>query len=225
MSKQPIHTPRAPAAIGPYSQAIRAGDTVYLSGQIPLVPATMELVKGLTMRELLTTRGRLGVASTLAVARQLAEALAVAHQAGVIHRDLKPENVLLDGDGVLKVMDFGIARLAEATSARTQAGMIVGTPAYMAPEQLVGEAIDGRTDLYATGVVMYECLVARPPFSASNAVALIGKVLTTEAEAPIAASADVPAALSALVMRLLAKDPELRPASATVLLELLAELG
>lgn len=186
---------------------------------------TMEFVRGLTMRELLTTRGKLGVASTLAAVRQLAEALAVAHAAGVIHRDVKPENVLLDADGVLKVMDFGIARLAEANSSRTQSGMIVGTPAYMAPEQLVGDEIDGRADLYATGVVMYECLVGHTPFSAPNSVALIGKVLTTEATPPMAVSADVPPALSALVMRLLAKDPAERPVDANTLRELLTGLG
>ena len=186
---------------------------------------TMEFIHGLTMRELLSTRGKLGVASTLAVARQLVEALAVAHAAGVIHRDVKPENVLLDGDGVLKVMDFGIARLAEASSSRTQSGMIVGTPAYMAPEQLVGEEIDGRADLYAAGVVIYECLVGRAPFQAPNAVALIGKVLTTEATPPAVAGVDIPPAVSALVMRLLSKDPAARPANAVELLELLAELG
>lgn len=186
---------------------------------------TMELVQGITVRELLATRGKLGVASTLALARQLAEALAVAHAAGVIHRDVKPENALIDADGVLKVMDFGIARLAEASSNRTQAGMVVGTPAYMAPEQLVGEEIDPRADLYSLGVVMYECLTGRAPFQAPSAVALIARVLTTEPEPPAQGSADVPPALSALVMRLLAKAPSERPASATILLEQLAELG
>ena len=186
---------------------------------------TMEYIRGLTMRELLSTRGKLSVSSTLAIARQLAEALAVAHAAGVIHRDIKPENALVDGDGVLKVMDFGIARLAEASSSRTQSGMIVGTPAYMSPEQLVGEEIDARADLYAAGVVMYECLVGQAPFEAPSAVALIGKVLTTEAKPPSAVTADIPPALSALVMRLLAKDRAQRPSSATELLGLLAELG
>ncbi len=186
---------------------------------------TMELVQGLTVRELLTTRGKLGVASTLALARQFAEALAVAHEAGVIHRDIKPENALVDADGVLKVMDFGIARLVEATSNRTQAGMVVGTPAYMSPEQLVGEEIDPRADLYALGVVMYECLTGRAPFTAPSAVALIARVLTTEPEPPQHRNADVPPALSALVMQLLAKAPDQRPASAVILLEQLAELG
>ncbi|MFA6167504.1 MAG: protein kinase [Gemmatimonadaceae bacterium] len=186
---------------------------------------TMELVQGITVRELLATRGKLGVASTLALARQFAEALAVAHAAGVIHRDVKPENALIDADGVLKVMDFGIARLAEASSNRTQAGMVVGTPAYMAPEQLVGEEIDSRADLYSLGVVIYECLTGRAPFQAPSAVALIARVLTTEPEPPARGNADVPPALSALVMRLLAKVPDERPASATILLEQLAELG
>jgi CheY-like chemotaxis protein len=186
---------------------------------------TMEYVRGITVRELLATRGKLGVASTLALARQFAEALAVAHAAGVIHRDIKPENALIDADGVLKVMDFGIARLAEASTTRTSSGMVVGTPAYMAPEQLLGEEVDPRADLYSLGVVMYECLTGKAPFTAPNPMALIGKVLMTQAEPPDAENADVPPALSALVMRLLAKAPAERPAHAGILLEQLAELG
>lgn len=185
---------------------------------------TMECVTGLTLRELLETRGKLGPASTLAIARQFAEALAVAHQAGVIHRDVKPENALLDAAGVLKVMDFGIARIA-AASMSTQSGMIVGTPTYMAPEQLIDEAVDARADLYSLGVVLYECLTGSPPFEGNNMVALIAKVLTTAPAAISTHVADVPPALSALVMRLLAKSPDERPADARKLVELLAELG
>ncbi len=185
---------------------------------------TMECVTGITLRELLVTRGLLGASSTLAIARQFAEALSVAHQSGVIHRDVKPENALLDSDGVLKVMDFGIARIA-AASTRTQSGMIVGTPAYMAPEQLIDEAVDARADLYALGVVLYECLTGTPPFEGTNMVALIAKVLST-APTPITTRApEVPPALGALVMRLLAKSPDERPSSASELMELLAELG
>lgn len=186
---------------------------------------TMEYVQGLTVRELLDTRGRLGVSSTLALARQFTEALAVAHDAGVIHRDVKPENALVDAEGVLKVMDFGIARFAAANSSRTQSGMIVGTPAYMAPEQLVDEDVDARADLYALGVVLYECLTGKPPFDASSVVALIAKVLSTDPAPPSTLHEDVPPAVSALVMRLLARSRDSRPASAHQLLELLAELG
>lgn len=190
-----------------------------------LVFVTMEYVEGLTVRELLETRGKLGVSSALALARQLAEALAVAHAAGVIHRDVKPENALVDADGVLKVMDFGIARLAEVSSTRTQTGMIVGTLGYMAPEQLLGEEIDPRADLYALGGVTYECLTGQMPFMAPSSTALIAKVLTVAPTPPIALNPDVPPALSALVMQLLAKAPGERPASAAALLEQLGELG
>ena len=186
---------------------------------------TMEYVQGLTVRELLDTRGRLSVASALALALQFTEALAVAHAAGVIHRDVKPENALLDGEGVLKVMDFGIARFAAMSSARTQSGLIVGTPAYMSPEQLVGEEVDARADLYALGVVLYECLTGQAPFEATSVVSLIAKVLSTEPVPVAARNADVPPAVSALVMRLLTKEPSGRPGSAAELFELLAELG
>ena len=186
---------------------------------------TMEYVEGITVRELLQTRGKLGVSSAIALARQLAEALAVAHAAGVIHRDVKPENALIDNDGILKVMDFGIARLAEASSTRTQTGMTVGTLGYMAPEQLMGEEVDPRADLYALGGVFYECLTGHPPFEAPSPMALMAKVLSSPPTPPIEGNPDVAPALSALVLRLLAKTPAERPASAVVLLELLAELG
>lgn len=183
---------------------------------------TMEYVQGITVRELLSTRGRLGVASTLALARQFAEALAVAHDAGVIHRDVKPENALVDSDGVLKVMDFGIARLAENTGA-TIAGMIVGTPMYMAPEQLGGEAIDARADLYSLGAVIYECLTGRPPFEAPTLVALIAKVMTGTPVPPAMLNPEVPPALSQLVMQLLSREADMRPASAAALGDMLRE--
>jgi CheY-like chemotaxis protein/predicted Ser/Thr protein kinase len=186
---------------------------------------TMEYVRGMTVRELLRTRGRLGASSTLGLARQLVEALAVAHEAGIIHRDIKPENALLDGDGVLKVMDFGIARLAQRSSTVTQTGMFLGTPTYMAPEHLLGEDIDARADLYAVGVTMYECLTGVPPFTAPSAIALISKVLATQPAAPVAVNPEVPPAMSALVLRLLAKHAGDRPRDARDLLELLAEMG
>lgn len=186
---------------------------------------TMEYVRGITVRELLKTRGRLGVASTLALARQFAEALQVAHAAGVIHRDVKPENALVDSEGILKVMDFGIARLAETTGTQTQAGVVIGTPMYMAPEQLIGEAIDARADLYALGVVMYECLTGYPPFSAPSTVALIARVLAAAPVPPSDINPEVPPALSGLVLQLLAKDPAARPGDAHALLDQLAEMG
>ncbi|HUJ27857.1 MAG TPA: protein kinase [Myxococcales bacterium] len=186
---------------------------------------TMEFVEGLTVRQLLETRGRLGVAATLAVGTQLAEALDVAHSQGVVHRDIKPQNLLLDAAGVLKVMDFGIARLVEHTTVLTQAGMVVGTPAYMSPEQLLSEDVDGRSDLYSAGVVLYECLTGRLPFEAASPISLIAKLLHDDPVPPAQINPDVPPPLSDLVVRLLAKKAQDRPSGASGLAAQLAQLG
>jgi CheY-like chemotaxis protein len=186
---------------------------------------TMEFVEGMTVRQLLETRGRLGVSAALAIGAQLADALEVAHQQGVVHRDIKPQNLLLDADGVLKVMDFGIARLVEHTTVLTQAGMVVGTPAYMSPEMLLGEKVDGRSDLYAAGVVLYECLTGRLPFEAQSPISLIAKLLVEEPAPPTTLNADIPSPLSALILQLLAKKPEDRPRGAGELAKQLAQLG
>jgi CheY-like chemotaxis protein len=186
---------------------------------------TMEYVEGITVRELIDTRGRLGVSSTLAIAAQLAHSLAVAHEHGVIHRDIKPQNLLLDAAGVLKVMDFGVARLAERTTSVTEAGLVLGTPAYMPPEQLMAEQVDARSDLYAAGVVLYECLTGQAPFQAATVMSLVAKLLTQEAEPPESLNSEVPPALSALVLRLLAKKPEDRVQTAADLVQQLAPLG
>jgi DNA-binding response OmpR family regulator len=186
---------------------------------------TMEYVEGLTVRELLDTRGRLGVPAVLALATQLADALAVAHEVGVIHRDIKPQNLLLDADGVLKVMDFGVARLAERSLGLTEAGLIVGTPAYMSPEQITGEPVDERADLYSAGAVLYECLVGRPPVEAASVVTLFAKVLGEDPAPPSSLVPDVPMALDDVVLQLLAKRPEDRVPNARALVERLQGLG
>ena len=186
---------------------------------------TMEYVEGITVRHLIDSRGRLGVSATLAVASQIAQALEVAHGEGVIHRDVKPHNLLLDGDGVLKVMDFGIARLSEATMGITETGLSVGTPAYMSPEQLLAEsAVDERSDLYAVGVVLYECLTGGLPFAAKSPMSLVAMMLSEEPTAPREVNGEIPPALSALILQLLAKRPEDRLASAAELGERLAQL-
>jgi serine/threonine-protein kinase len=155
----------------------------------------------------------------LPIAKQLCRALEVSHDEGVIHRDIKPQNMVVQGDGVLKVMDFGIARLASRPkeSGHTQAGMVVGTPQYMAPEQLMGDELDARADLYATGVVLYECLTGKLPIDADTPITLIAKVLEDEPTPPRAVHPDIPQALSDLVMWALAKDREKRPRSAAEL--------
>jgi len=175
---------------------------------------TMEYVEGITVRELIDTRGKLGIAPTLAIATQLAQSLVAAHGKGVIHRDIKPQNLLLDKDGGLKVMDFGIARLAGGSNGLTEVGMTIGTPDYMSPEQMLGETVTEGSDLYSVGVVMFECLTGRLPFVANSAMALIAKSLREPPPDP-----------AALVLRLLAKSPDERPAGAPDLERLLSELA
>ena len=186
---------------------------------------TMEYVEGITVRELLDTRGKLGVGSALAIAAQLSQSLIAAHDQGVIHRDIKPQNLLLDATGMLKVMDFGVARLADGSGGLTEVGMLVGTPAYMAPEQLLSETFDERIDLYALGVVLFECLTGRLPFEGNSAVAVIARVIRETPPRPSSLNPEIPAVLDALVLRLLSKEPEQRPASAKELVRLLSELG
>ena len=186
---------------------------------------TMEYVEGTSLKQLIRDRGRLPVGVTLAVGKQLCRALEVAHEQGVIHRDIKPANIVVEADGVLKVMDFGIARLAAAESGMTQAGMLVGTPAYMAPEQLMGQDVDPRADLYAAGCVLYECLTGHPPHEAEMAVTLIAKVFEEVPTLPSALNAEVPAALDEVVMRTLAMERDQRPVSALALHDLLAAIG
>jgi HAMP domain-containing protein/type II secretory pathway pseudopilin PulG len=186
---------------------------------------TMEYVEGTTLKELVRRRGRLPIPATLTVAKQLCRALEVAHEQGVIHRDIKPQNMVVEPDGVLKVMDFGIARLAKRQSGMTEQGMVVGTPEYMAPEQLMGQDIDARADIYAAGCVIYECLTGAPPLTAANQFALVAKLLEETPLPPIDVNPDVPQALSDLVMRTLAKKPEDRPQTALQLHDLLAAIG
>src|SRR5437870_8456506 len=140
---------------------------------------TMEYVEGTSLKQLIGTRGRLPVPVVLTIGKQLCRALEVAHEQGVIHRDIKPQNIVVDPTGFLKVMDFGIARLATPATGKglTQEGMWIGTPDYMSPEQLSGLELDARSDLYSAGVVLFECLTAGFPFVAASVYALIGKHL------------------------------------------------
>ena len=186
---------------------------------------TMEYVEGKSLKELIRTRGRLPVSATLTIAKQLCRALEVAHEQGVIHRDIKPQNMVVEPDGVLKVMDFGIARLQERQSGMTQAGAVIGTPEYMAPEHLTGDDIDARVDIYATGVVIYECLTGQLPLTAPSPIVLLARLLEEVPAAPRALHPDIPARLSDLVMQTLAKDRNDRPRSAAELHDRLAEIG
>lgn len=169
---------------------------------------SMEYVAGTVLSDLLTRDTRLPITAVFSIARQLARALEVAHGEGIIHRDIKPQNIMLQPDGTLKVMDFGIARLAVRTARLTQAGMAVGTPGYMAPEQLMDVDVDARADLYACGIVLYECITGTLPHDPSNPVLMIGRIVSgAPVSAPHVLVPEAPRALSALVMRLIAAEP------------------
>ena len=175
---------------------------------------TMELVRGTTVATLIREAGRLDVPATLTIGKQVCRALEVAHEEGVIHRDVKPQNLLVDHSGFLKVMDFGIARLAvhhsEPGPGLTAAGVVVGTPQYMAPEQLFGEPVDGRADLYATGAVLFECVTGRPVFEAPSLVALLARHLEDAPPDPRQLNAHVPESLARVILRALARKPDER---------------
>lgn len=185
---------------------------------------TMEYVDGITLEELIDRRGRLTVESTLAIGTQLAEALTVAHEQQILHRDIKPANLFIDRQGVVKVMDFGIARLMEAVDNVTQGGFVIGTPQYMAPEQLMGRPLDARSDLFAAGVVLYECLAGRPPFIADSIVTLLARLGEGDAPRLSALVPHVPRALETLIHRQLQFDPDQRTPTARELATRLAEI-
>jgi serine/threonine-protein kinase len=176
---------------------------------------TMEFVEGSSLKDLIVSRGRLPAAAVVSIGKQLCRAREVAHEAGVNHRDNKPQNMVVEADGTLKVMDFGIARLQSRSDAgHTQAGMVVGTPEYMSPEQLRGEPIGPASDIYAAGVVLYEALTGMLPITADTPASLIGKVLTEKPIAPRVSVADVSPILSSTIMQALEKDRERRPRTA-----------
>jgi serine/threonine protein kinase len=177
-----------------------------------------------TVADLIEKRGRLTVESTLAIGTQLAEALAVAQDQDIVHRDIKPQNLMIDESGVLKVADFGLARTVQRAKALTQAGFVIGTMSYMAPEQLVGGDLDARTDLYAVGVVLFECLTGRQPYEAKNPVAILAALSEQKVPDVSTIAHDVPPALSAVISRLMEPEPEKRFASARELAEALAQV-
>jgi serine/threonine-protein kinase len=188
---------------------------------------TMEYVEGTSLKQLISSRGKLPIPVTLTVGKQLCRALEVAHAEGVIHRDIKPQNMVVEPNGFLKVMDFGIARLANPPKGKglTEAGMSIGTPDYMSPEQLSGLELDARADLYAAGVVLFECVTGRVPFEAETTWALVAKHLEEEPPDPRSLNDDVPEGLAAVILKAMAKEPAGRYATASAMHDALAALG
>ncbi|WP_328861183.1 protein kinase domain-containing protein [Streptomyces sp. NBC_00306] len=190
-----------------------SGEDVVGGQSVPYI--VMELVEGRTIRDLLLNAEAPPPEQALIIVSGVLEALAYSHQHGIVHRDIKPANVIITNSGAVKVMDFGIARaLHGASTTMTQTGMVMGTPQYLSPEQALGKAVDHRSDLYATGCLLYELLALRPPFTGETPLSVVYQHVQDIPAPPSEVSDVVPPELDGMVMRSLAKDPDDRFQSA-----------
>ncbi|MFF9013298.1 protein kinase [Streptomyces sp. NPDC014870] len=190
-----------------------SGEDVVGAQSVPYI--VMELVEGRTIRDLLISAEAPGPEQALIIVSGVLEALAYSHQHGIVHRDIKPANVIITHSGAVKVMDFGIARaLHGAQSTMTQTGMVMGTPQYLSPEQALGKAVDHRSDLYATGCLLYELLALRPPFTGETPLSVVYQHVQDIPVPPSEVAHASPPELDGLAMRSLAKDPDDRFQSA-----------
>jgi serine/threonine-protein kinase len=174
------------------------GDTPYI---------VMQFIEGRTLADFLGSGKTMPPMQAAQLAHGIAEALAAAHTHGVIHRDIKPANVMITREGKVLVMDFGIARLISGPETAPQTSAVMGTASYLSPEQAQGQPVDARTDIYSLGVVLYEMLTGRPPFTGDSPMAIAYKQVNATPPAPSSANSDVPPELDAVVMRALSKNP------------------
>jgi serine/threonine-protein kinase len=174
----------------------------------------MEFVPGANLRHIIRDRGRLSVGEALAVMDHVLAALAVAHRAGLVHRDVKPENVLVTADGRVKVADFGLARAVSGSTVTTTGSVLMGTAAYLAPEQFEHGTADERSDVYSAGVLMFELLTGSTPFTADSAFALLSKHANEDIPAPSTRASGIPPQVDALVTWATSRDPQERPEDA-----------
>jgi serine/threonine protein kinase len=168
----------------------------------------MELVEGATLEHIVEGEQRLDESTIVSIARQTADALGFAHQRGIVHRDIKPANIMLTRDGRVKVADFGIAKVG--STKMTQTGMLLGSPSYMAPEHFLGKPLDGRSDIFALGILLYELVTGQPPFTAENLGTLSYKIVHEDPVPPINLKPGINPKLNALIVKALARDPAAR---------------
>jgi eukaryotic-like serine/threonine-protein kinase len=167
----------------------------------------MEYVDGEALSSIIRTQAPIPAAQAASISSDIAKALAYAHRHGVVHRDVKPGNVLITADGQVKVTDFGIARAMGADEQVTQTGLVMGTATYFSPEQAQGFAVDGRSDIYSLGVVLYEMVTGKPPFSGESPVSIAYQHVRERPQPPSLANPDIPAPLEAVILQAMAKSP------------------
>jgi serine/threonine protein kinase len=186
----------------------------------------MQLLQGESLHDRLDREGGwLPLPEVLRIGRELAEGLAAAHARGLVHRDIKPANVWLEAPrGRVKLLDFGLARVAGDDVRLTQAGVVLGTPAYMAPEQANGRPVDHRGDLFSLGCVLYQQCTGQLPFPGNDTLSILAALASIDPEPPRRVDPAIPAAFSDLLMRLLAKDPDRRPKSARLVAECIKKI-
>jgi serine/threonine protein kinase/Leucine-rich repeat (LRR) protein len=190
---------------------------IYYVGEADGIPfLAMPYLKGKSLEELLRNHQKLPLRHVLHLGLQIASGLAIAHEKGLIHRDIKPSNLWVEpiGGGRIKILDFGLARSNEDDMTLTQSGVILGTPAFMAPEQAKGEKVDARADLYSLGVVLYRMATGQLPISGTDTYSMLVALATEQPRPVMELAPELPPNLADLIMRLLAKDRNLRPASA-----------
>ncbi|WP_281171005.1 serine/threonine-protein kinase [Glycomyces tenuis] len=195
---------QSPGIVALYDYGEETGDDGLVSYLV------MELVRGRSLADILRDRGTLPPAEVMKIVATAADALETAHRADIIHRDIKPANLLVDEDGTVKIVDFGIAS-ARGASGLTETGTVMGTLAYASPEQLNGSELTGATDLYSLGIVAYEALMGQPPFVSDTPVAVMNGHMT---QAPPPLSRDIPPGVAQVVLQALQKDPRARYNSA-----------
>ncbi|HET6878433.1 MAG TPA: Stk1 family PASTA domain-containing Ser/Thr kinase [Jatrophihabitans sp.] len=195
-----------------------------VSGDGHHVFLVMELVEGRTLRELLRERGRLAPAEAVSIMEPVLSALSSAHRAGIVHRDVKPENILLSDDGVVKVADFGLARAVESDATATRTGLMMGTVAYCAPEQISRGVADPRSDVYAAGIVLFELLTGTPPYRGESAMNVAYQHVHSRVPAPSSRVRGIPDEIDEIVVAATDSDPSGRPTDAGAFLAELADV-